>query len=428
MKALLFDPQSKPSEVYFVRVDDLVELEGGRGALVLDGVRKDFMGQALKVQLENHQEWRTFFFRIELNEERFNAAKEYLKPGKFRSRWLRLTLAKRGEAFFADRYEQQYTVQEEGSTDRQPVKSLTRLSSRSPRHGALNSLFNWRSSTFAPAQEIAARINALAPLPSVHRLGLYHVGQGNLSAVQDARGISLVYFDLGGGFAWNKFTYPHTLKVCFSAKPVIVISHWDMDHLETAKRHFADPELRDRLNNLVWVVPEQVISPSYFKLLRYMRASGTVLVWPAHRRGRIRTWFGEIIKCRGRDKNNSGLALVVTSPQNPIQTVLHPADAAYINIPFISRRAFDGLVATHHGAEFAVANSPVPVTASEGHIAYSYGAGNTYSHPRVNATNAHRGANWHNERDTNNGHVVFAIAHPHPPCGGVTCSPINQTF
>lgn len=252
-------------------------------------------------------------------------------------------------------------------------------------------------------------------------VAVYHVGQGNSNAICADNGMPLLYFDLGGGCYKNKSTYPTALNFCFTEEPLIILSHWDTDHYETAKRNTA-------YQSKTWIVPRQLIGPAHLKFLLRVRTAGTVLIWPRYLTSVSFHW-GTLVVCthhNPKKKNHTGLAFMVSlRPKfNSIKEVLLPADAAYTYIP--GHKPCDGLVATHHGAEFDTFNAPVPGMTGKGAIAYSYGAGNSYGHPRSPAIAAH----LHTNRcDTNSGHIALTDHYFRgAPCGGSCSLGITQSY
>jgi len=267
----------------------------------------------------------------------------------------------------------------------------------------------------ATKEEIELLLNRHTPSTAEY-VAVYQVGQGNCNAVCDRKGMPLLYFDLGGGCFHNHSTYPAVLRFCFSEDPLILLSHWDTDHYESARRNTT-------YQAKTWIVPRQKFGPAHLKFFRQLQASGNVLIWPAA----ITTLpfrFGTVHRCQhpsALKKNHTGLAISTSlhSAVNTITQVLLPADAAYTYIYPHMPPSFQGIVATHHGAEFDHGNTPVPGTAGAGAIAYSYGHLNTYGHPKVAAIAAH---SHPHRRDSIAGHIALADCPLHTPgCGGGSC-------
>ncbi len=306
------------------------------------------------------------------------------------------------------------------------IKSISGLGANNPTAIKLNNFFSWSSFSFADSKELLQALD-IDPtlLTDPHKLNVYNVGQGSLCSITTEDNLPLIYFDMGGG-AWRYHsTYPNPKQLCFTKAKTIVLSHWDWDHLETARRYSYGNWAQ--FNQKTWIVPKQNLTSSYFKLACMIANTGNMLIWPDVGLPSLTFWGGEIILCNGPHKNHSGLALIVDSPRNSIPSVLHPADAAYRYILGATTRNFDGVVATHHGANFPVNNTPVTTT-SHGHIAYSHGNG--YGHPTAFSLTAHAIARWTNIRETTNGSISFTTSHAklNAPCFAQCDLGIAQTF
>lgn len=261
-------------------------------------------------------------------------------------------------------------------------------------------------------------------------VAVYNVGQGNLNAICSPAGNPVLYFDMGGGCYQNRHTYPTTLKLCFSSFKTILLSHWDADHLTTAKRYYGTPGWA-AFYGKTWIVPRQSLGASHLKFAMRLRAISTLLIWPSSLR-MLSFKAGDIYLCNGPDKNHSGLALVTNliPGKYNLTKVLLPADAAYTYIPLPPTSKLEAIVATHHGAEFDHSNAPIPISQTETAIAYSYGQKNSYNHPRALAEAAHINSGWLSRKDTCNGNIGFAKFPPViiAPCGGSCDMSIQQAF
>lgn len=234
----------------------------------------------------------------------------------------------------------------------------------------------------------------------------YGVGQGNANAICDIYGLPIVYFDLGGGFGWNWFTYLKTKEFYSKSSQLVILSHWDTDHFESANRQ----KNKSFINDLKWLVPYQEnLGPRHINFANKLFKKGNLLIFP-DRLYAIKTPFGNILKCTGKDRNNSGLALSVNlskTHSNEIKKVLLPGDADYSMIPIPTDWVYDGIMATHHGANFV--NSFIPSSSNSiNAIVYSYGLGNIYDHPRkVDSIEKHELNNWINRKDISNTNIAF---------------------
>jgi hypothetical protein len=309
------------------------------------------------------------------------------------------------------------------------IDSIELINQRGEIVKQLNNFFSARHLGYSNRKKIEKHLKSInLEDGTFHKLNVYNVGQGSLSAVTDQMNKPLFYFDLGG--AWWMFprSYPTTLKLCFEKTKTVILSHWDLDHVETARRLFySNPIL---LDGITWIAPKQFLSPIYARLAARMFATGRLIFWSVNSVLDIRFWAGRLIKCSGPAKNHNGIALLVQSPNNSIKNVLHPGDASYRYIPGLSNFELDGLVATHHGANFDFNNMPVSVSIIEnGAIAYSHD--NKYGHPTAASVDAHEAANWINRRDTTSQSISFTLGLPisTSTCNGTNCNLIvTQSF
>ena len=261
---------------------------------------------------------------------------------------------------------------------------------------------------------------------------VYNVGQGNMNAILDQKGKVIAYYDVGGGAYWNAHTYqsPNPRNLCFTNRPIVILSHWDFDHWWTFNK-----ALRKRNNvpipKTTWIVPDQELGPiqsNFYKLLK--KNHQELIVWSSATQTYIENLvkpIGKIIKCKGNSKNDSGLALIVESP---MFRILLPGDASYEHIPNIEFEEYTGLVATHHGGlnTANLKDYPKPSTKC-GKVIYSFGHKNTYHHPTGVSVIDHCKAGWLNIKVTTVGSVSFmSIIKRKAPCRGKCDLDIDQIF
>ncbi len=255
---------------------------------------------------------------------------------------------------------------------------------------------------------------------------VYDVGQGACNALI-CRDRPVMYFDLGGGVAWNAHTYPSALtKLCFTSRPPIVLSHWDHDHWATAQR---DPEALDQ----TWVVPRQgnmLLSSHLTFLAQLLRGNGSVLVWP-ETLPKVTAGSITIERSTGNSRNDSGLAMTFRNREQDQESMLFPADSCYDCLPVASAQAFTSLVASHHGGRTKSTFVPASDGAAHGRLVFSVGPGNTYKHPLASESQAHH-AVWGNNRTLSTDNRIGPFGHVHlywsqsgpaavPGCSGNLC-------
>lgn len=229
---------------------------------------------------------------------------------------------------------------------------------------------------------------ALAGIPSPAAVLVRDVGQASFSSLIDAQGKALIHFDVGFPISFNQHTFPKRFQSEPTEKPLVVLSHWDWDHLHAA---FALPHLRDCL----WIAPRQRIGPGAARLAIILAAKGNLLVWQA---GSATTFpGGTLMNCTGpvANQNDTGLALHVTLASG--RTALLVGDADYQRLPasYASLGSITHLVATHHGARFHSLAPQIPLpSVPASTMVISYGTRNVYRHPHPEALQVHAAAGW----------------------------------
>jgi hypothetical protein len=415
------------SEFYAV-FDNINELTDYEIELILDGVRSSWFNQEIDAQSrlrENYENLIPFLFRIIIPKTIYSTIlSTFIEPDSKGITWFKIKINNTEGLPL-----QQYVENSENPTiSNRFLEWIKIINPRDPVARRLNRFFSWDDFPLATEEQLTTALRLNPAVNGVH-LNVYNVGQGSLNAVCDDNEVPLLYFDLGGGFNFNRFTYNQTLLLDWEYVNTIVVSHWDWDHLETARRHrYGNWEPYNGKN---WIVPQQPLSPSYARFAAHISATCNLLIWPNNLR-RIIIDNIEIIKCNGPHKNDSGLAIIVKSNEKIAQT-LHPGDAAYRYIRFLKGTNLNGLVATHHGGQFVDNNAPLP-TVVNGCIAYSY-AVTRYGHPHANAVTAYVNNGWgaiaNNRQDTVNGHISMRKPNPNRVfhhCGDPLCILCNLSY
>lgn len=411
------------NENYYVAIDSIEPTGENEYQIIFDGVTiKNFDEMANSSIREMYEKVIPHLITINVNEDFLDSFFSNFWRRNFSGKWFILRTTYSKTDLLATLSAENAEIPEITTTYIQTIKPIPRYDTTAIK---LIRFFSWSNFDRGNTRAIANHLSSIEPMDAIHKLNVYNVGQGSLTAVTDEKNKPLFYFDLGG--AWWIFpkSYPRTLRLCFSHTKTVILSHWDLDHVETARRLFySNPA---QLTGITWIAPKQTISPFYLRLAARMAASGRLLLWSGNYIPEINFWAGKIVKCNGPEKNHNGIALVINSPRNDIKSVLHPGDAAYRYIPDFNFLNLDGLVATHHGANFDINNSPIP-TIKNGAIAYSHG--NRYGHPTALSTTAHKTSGWTNEKETPNGHISFNFNPPNNnvPCNGICDLTIDQTF
>lgn len=222
----------------------------------------------------------------------------------------------------------------------------------------------------------------------------YNVGQGSCAALC-SKGEPVLYFDFGRGFGRNAKTYPTNFKPRLKNNPLIVLSHWHMDHWLLGDKFPQSQEM-------VWIVPLQKIGPMAFKFASKVNANknGKLLIW-SKSLAPLGTPIGDFYKLPSHNhRNQSGIVLIAKiHHHNHTSVALLPGDAAYNRIPHQGRR-FDGLIATHHGGKWYPKDIPPTPNKHGGVLAISLGKNNSHGHPAHNTLHKYQQSKWTSPKTT----------------------------
>jgi len=289
------------------------------------------------------------------------------------------------------------------------------------RKGNDRTLLNWLRGGFnlgVSCAEYVKQEEALLKLDSIDfgghqslNLITYNVGQGNACCVNNGD-FPLFYFDIGGGANFNHFTYPVPRVFNHSPYNIIVLSHWDEDHYETARRSYY------LQSEFTFIAPVQHVTPRNLKFIAELISHGANLLLLPRTFVSHTFSVGTLKRCIGNNysKNNCGLALHLKfQKEDDISSVLLPGDAQYKYIPNIQNEEFDGLIASHHGGRLTLPRTMPNTLVENGCIVYSYGDNNIYGHALQNTITCHELNYWGNNagqsvnrRDTLDGDVLMS--------------------
>lgn len=283
----------------------------------------------------------------------------------------------------------------------------------------LANVFSFKEKDISTEEKIKEVLHHAASGDSFN-YNMYNVGQGNCSALCNrANGVDL-YIDLGGGCYRNAHTYRDTLRICDAGSPPVILTHFDGDHYWTAHRSINQIASRD------WIVPNQPLSPKQLLFVTRLVNSGHhIYVFP-NNVSRLDIGSMTIVKCTGRTKNDSGLAVFLNIRRGGESfRVLNPGDAGYQHIPHLNDAdlRIGGLVATHHGSARNIDWNNIPNAESPFRIIYSFGLGNIYGHVKHDSEKEHHNKGWIHKRSTVDGGVSFRrlIKRLHAGCRGRRC-------
>lgn len=274
---------------------------------------------------------------------------------------------------------------------------------------AILDMDNWPR---VPAPRLSAVLDAI---PAIDGAVVHDVGQGSANALFDSSGEAVIYFDTGragkagarmvrGGMAGNTKvpSAPAGLQLCACSSPLVVLSHWDLDHWAAAK------DGKRELLKSNWVVPSQKIAGTHSTFAALILQSGGS-IFVVKRSSSPKTVvalsqnvyikYGTGVNKSVKDRNDSGLVLTVTvNSTSGRHTMFFPGDARYSMCEAPPRKV-DLLVASHHGADPAgTLNLPKPKSGNQSRLVYSFGYPNGYKHPTQAALTAHQIQGWHDNR------------------------------
>jgi hypothetical protein len=262
---------------------------------------------------------------------------------------------------------------------------------------ALSAMFDMGAWPDGTRDDISAALDAVARHAAA--VVAFDIGQGSASALLDGKQAPFIYHDLGAGITGNARTTPIPLKFCWTNRPVVVLSHWDMDHWAGALK---DHDAMTR----TWIVPRQVLSVGHAAFgSAILHAGGSVLVWP-NGLGSVVQQLGyrqemTVDQGTGRDRNGSGLVIRVDDENHgELRHWLLTGDAGYDQLPFACLGRMVAMTVPHHGAKMRV-NRAVPRGPGGGYgrLLYSFGPGNRHGrtriqHPTAASVAEHQSAGW----------------------------------
>lgn len=257
---------------------------------------------------------------------------------------------------------------------------------------ALSRLFSMDLWPSATAQTVN---DELASIDSLDHLVVQDVGQGSanaLTSLGDGEGPGTVRLYVDVGASRTNASLPSKLTYCSCSSPLIILTHWDVDHWKGAQ---IDPSLQ----RLCWIAPRQSLGISHARLASRILASGGKLLI-VKRSSRPTVILGaqrqqvQVEYCNGSptSRNDGGLAVQVQSLDTG-RTWLLPGDCDYGLLPPIID-SVSALAVAHHGAATAGTPPIRPIGLEYARAVYSFGDPNSPGHPRATAVNAHRSAGW----------------------------------
>ena len=405
---------SKTTKHFIAYVEQIEELNNGTKNIILDALTMDMYDRLDPENLSNiNTEIPTYFFNIALSNEQLRISEINFEINS----WVQFSASEEQSEFRAQVYND---IAFEDNFTLLYIKDIKPFYLENKQ----KKIFSMEIFDEAEKNDLFDLINDI----EANMVIAYNVGQGNCNGICDETGMPLIYFDFGGGVFQNTKTYPGNyenpiaINFCFTTSPLVILSHWDWDHMASATKieHAA-------IKEYFWIVPKQEIGITHLKFAMELNRKGNLFIWPNHLLT-LRTRNIHVQKLHTddpKDKNNNGLSIIVrTRSIYNEYFVLLPGDANYSLLDLKEYKYLHGLVATHHGASSHNCLDTIPKASLLHTIAYSCGKNNTYNHPKRVSILEHKKLGWRNKKSTQNGHIALGTDHIFKtmPCRGHHCS------
>lgn len=246
----------------------------------------------------------------------------------------------------------------------------------------------------------------------------YDVGQGSANGLLRSNGQVSLFHDIGCGVYRNASTRPNNLILCNSHEAPIILSHWDTDHWAGA-RYFAPSSKPNAFLERTWLAPHDLtIGPRHIAFASSILAVGgkLILIKPGAVKSRAyRLSSGRslsLIRGGGVDRNGSGIAMEIVDFSCQSRRWLITGDVSYQHLsPHISS-SYVAMSVPHHGSKFDTSVSiPIPAgTDGYSRLIYSFGANNSFGHPKLECVTQHVQAGWAHPGWTSSSQIAIGIA------------------
>lgn len=204
-----------------------------------------------------------FRYEISINSDQADSFEQYSNLTN-EAEWLRIEQDPKSDTV-ADVYSNAFGVAQE-------VRVKTTRVVDKETSQALTAMFDMTSWRDASISEITNALNDVGQ--QAEYFAAYDVGQGAATALLKGDQTPFLYYDLGAGIYQNAHTTSLPLEFCWTNEPVIILSHWDMDHWAGATK---DTEAKKR----TWIVPRQTLKPKHTAFANeILNDGGKILVWP----------------------------------------------------------------------------------------------------------------------------------------------------
>jgi hypothetical protein len=168
-------------------------------------------------------------------------------------------------------------------------------------------------------------------------------------------------------------------------KGPVILSHWDLDHMLLIEKISWASDVK-------WLAPKMTAGPKHLNLISPILKNNNLRLYES-KKSRHKIGPLEFIRGEGKDKNDSGINLIVHGG-NKEKTLL-VSDCHYKYISQIKGEKFDFITVSHHGSKKSITKNTIPSPKSRHSIAGVSGSlPNEYSHPSLQSISAHENAGW----------------------------------
>ena len=263
---------------------------------------------------------------------------------------------------------------------------------------SLMSVFSMRSWPKVSIQDLGAELQNI----EAYYWAAYDVGQGSANGLLRSNGQVTLFHDIGCGVYRNASTRPINLVLCNSYEAPIILSHWDTDHWAGA-RCFAPSSKPNAFLRRTWVAPHDLsVGPRHIAFASSIHAAGGKLILVHPGAMKSQTYFLSdgrllsLIRGAGGDRNGSGIAMEIIDFPGCWQRWLMTGDVSYEHLAPHICKSYVAMSVPHHGANLD-ASAPVPSPAGtkvDARLIYSFGANNSFGHPKEGCVIKHEQAGW----------------------------------
>jgi hypothetical protein len=263
---------------------------------------------------------------------------------------------------------------------------------------SLMAVFSMRSWPTVSIQDLSAELHDV----EASYWAAYDVGQGSANGLLRSNGQVAIFHDIGCGVYRNASTRPKNLVLCNSHEAPIILSHWDTDHWAGA-RYFAPNSKPNAFLNRTWIAPyDLTVGPRHIAFASSILAAGGKLV--LLRSGALMSSqyllsdgrILSLIRGGGGDRNGSGIAMEVWDVFGNRERWLMTGDVSYQHLKPHIFGSYAAMSVPHHGSRLdaSVAVPSPGGTKGNSRLIYSFGANNSFRHPKQECVNEHARAGW----------------------------------